>query len=212
MKNNKLELIVKIVFFGALWGVVEASLGYVLHFLPMLISGTIMFPIVIFILYHAYKSMGTRKAIFFVGMIAIAIKSTNLLLPMLPAVKTINPMIAMFLQTLLVFAIIPMLESDNNIAKVSAVMVASIGWRLGVIGYFIVNYYMTGFFSFRLESFETIFTFTAIEGLVSGLLAIVLVIGLNKIKSFRKIDRINIHPLVSALTLVLALVFTLIKF
>ncbi|MDA3931516.1 MAG: hypothetical protein PF513_02130 [Tenericutes bacterium] len=212
MENNKLEVLVKIIFFGALWGVIEATLGYVLHFLPMLISGTLMFPIVIFVLYRAYKSIGSRKAIFYVGMIAIMIKSTNLLLPMLPAAKTINPMISMFLQSLLVFAVIPMLESDNNIAKVSGVMITSVGWRLGVMGYLVMNYYATGFLSFRLESFESIFTFTAIDGFLSGLLAIALVVGLSKLKSINKIDRIQIHPLVSAVTLVLAVVFTLIKF
>jgi len=91
-------------------------------------------------------------------------------------------------------------------------MTASIGWRLGVIGYFVVNYYASGFLSFRLESFESIFTFTAIDGFISGLLAIALVLGLSKLKSINKLDRIQIHPIVSALTLVLALVFTLIKF
>ena len=65
MKN--LDKISMIVFFGAIWGLVEATIGYALHLLPALIAGSVMFPIVMFILYHAYKSLSSRKAIFFVG-------------------------------------------------------------------------------------------------------------------------------------------------
>ncbi|QWC00540.1 hypothetical protein KHQ88_02930 [Mycoplasmatota bacterium] len=212
MKKNKLELFVKIVFFGGLWGLIEGTLGYALHLVPALISGTIMFPIVAFILYHAYKSTGSRKAILYIGFIAIMIKSTNLLLPMLPAAKTINPMIAMFLQSLLVFALIPMLDSKRVLSKVSGLMVISFAWRLGVIAYYVVNYLTTGFLSFRITSFDSIFTFVAIEGILSGVLAIILVIGLDQFRLTKKVDKMKIHPIFSALTLVLALVFTLIKF
>ncbi len=212
MKNNKLELITKIVFFGAVWGILEATLGYVLHFLPMLISGTLMFPLVMYVLYRAYKSTDSRKAVFFVGLIAIMIKSTNLFLPMLPAAKTINPMIAMFVQSLLVFILIPLLESDKQVNKVSAVVVASLGWRLVVIGYYAVNYLTTGFLSFYLESFNSIFTFVAIDGLVSALLAIVLLLSLGDIKVTKKIDSVHINPLISAAVFALAIILTLVKF
>ncbi len=43
---NKKELWTTIVFFGGLWGgLLEATLGYVLHLVPAYISGIIMFPI-----------------------------------------------------------------------------------------------------------------------------------------------------------------------
>ncbi len=212
MKNKTWETIVKITFFGAIWGIIEATLGYALHFLPALIAGSIMFPMVMFILYHAYKSLGSRKAIILVGVVAIMIKATNLFLPLLNPAKAINPMIAMFIQSLLAFAIMPMLNSDKVVQKVSGVVIASISWRLVMVLYYAFNYATTGFMDFRIASFDPAFSFVVTEGLISAVFAIGLIYLTNPIKSLSKLDKTRISPLISTALLVIALVLTLVKF
>ncbi|QLY39500.1 hypothetical protein HF295_00935 [Hujiaoplasma nucleasis] len=212
MKKNKIQLLAKVVLFGGFWGLLEATLGYVLHFLPMLISGTLMFPLVVFVLYRAYKSTGSRKALLFVGLVAILIKSSNLLLPFLPAAKTINPMIAMFLQSLIVFAVIPLLESKKPLQLTSGILIASLGWRIGVIAYYGVNYLITGFLSFYLQSLTSVFTFIVTDGLVSALLAIFIFVAIRDIKIMKKLDSMRINPLISAAIFAIAIILTLVKF
>lgn len=210
MKN--LDKISKIIFFGAIWGLIEATLGYALHLLPALIAGSIMFPIVMFILYHAYKSLSSRKAIFFVGLVAILIKSTNLFLPFLFPAKTINPMIAMAIQTLLVFAVIPLFESKKLSVKITSIVLVSVAWRLVMIGYYGVNYLMTDFLDFRIRGFEPAISFVITEGLISGAFASLLIFATNPLKALAKFDRTRINPIISTAVLVIAIVLTLVKF
>lgn len=212
MNNKRWEIVVKIIFFGAIWGIIEATLGYALHLLPALIAGSLMFPLVMLVLYKAYQNIGSRKAVLFVGMVAILIKATNLFLPMLPPAKTINPMIAMFLQSLLVFAVIPMLSSEKPLNKITGIMVASFSWRLGMIGYYLFNALNSGFIDFRIASFNPGFSFVVIEGLLSAALAIILLFATNKIKVMDKINTLRINPLVSSAILALALFLTIVKF
>ncbi len=210
MKN--LDKISKIIFFGAIWGLIEATLGYALHLLPALIAGSIMFPIVMFILYHAYKSLSSRKAIFFVGLVAILIKGTNLFLPFLFPAKTINPMIAMAIQTLLVFAVIPLFESKKLSVKITSIVLVSVAWRLVMIGYYGVNYLMTDFLDFRIRGFEPAISFVITEGLISGAFASLLIFATNPLKALAKFDRTRINPIISTAVLVIAIVLTLVKF
>lgn len=212
MKKNHLEFIAKIVFFGAVWGLVEATLGYALHLLPALIAGSVMFPIVMAILYQVYKSLDSRKAILFVGLVAILIKSSNLLLPFLFPAKTINPMIAMFIQTLLAFAFIPNMSASTLTKKVLILTGISLTWRLGMIGYYAINYLATSFLDFRIASFDSGISFVLYEGVISGALAIILVIGFEKFKIMDRVKNLRINPIISTAVLALALFFTLYKF
>lgn len=212
MNNNRLQFITKVVFFGALWGLIEATIGYALHFLPVLIAGSIMFPIVMYILYLATKSLGSRKAIFYVAFIAIAIKATNLFLPMLYPAKTINPMIAMFIQSLLAFAVMPMLNSQGLKNKISALAIASISWRLVMIGYYGLNYLLTGFMDFRIAEFNPAFTYVVTEGLISLALAVMVFQATKPIKTSSKWLEQKLSPVFSSLLLVVAVILTLVKF
>ncbi|MDY0139376.1 MAG: hypothetical protein RBR50_06745, partial [Candidatus Izemoplasmatales bacterium] len=96
--------------------------------------------------------------------------------------------------------------------KSSGIIIASIGWRLGMIGYYFYNNLTTGFLDFRIASFEQGMSFVLYEGVVSGLLALVIILLTNPMKSLARIDKIRINPIVSTTLLVLALIFTLVKF
>ncbi len=209
MKNNRLEVVSKIIFFGAVWGIVEATLGYVLHLVPGYLAGSIMFPFVMFILYRAYKSLGTRKAIFFVAFVAMMIKSVNLLLPFMVPAKTINPMVSMFVESLLVFAVIPLFENKKILVKISAIAIASIGWRLAFVGYQGLNFLVTDYLSAYLQDFSSAFNYVVLQGLLSTVFAASLLILVNMTKTVTKFDRIKISPIVSVITFALAIVLTI---
>ena len=96
MKSKK-SLILNIIFFGSLWGLLEATIGYSLQFLPPLVSGSVMFPIAATIMYWAYRNSESKISIIFVAMIAASIKAINFFMPGLPPLKTYNPMITIML-------------------------------------------------------------------------------------------------------------------
>ena len=121
-------------------------------------------------------------------------------------------MIAMAIQTLLVFAVIPLFESKKLSVKITSLVLVSIGWRLVMIGYYGVNYLATDFLDFRLRAFESAFSFVITEGLISGAFAVLLLFATNPLKALAKFDRTRISPILSTAVLVIAIVLTLVKF
>ena len=77
MKENK-SIWIYVLFFGAIWGILEATLGYVLQFLPPLVSGSVMFPIAATLMLITYQNTKSRSAMVYVAAIAASIKAINL--------------------------------------------------------------------------------------------------------------------------------------
>jgi xanthine/uracil permease len=112
MKQNK-GVFTYIIFFGALWGILEATLGYLLQFLPPLVSGSVMFPIAATLMILTYNHTKSKSAMIYVAMIAATIKSVNFFMPGLLPIKTYNPMISIMLQSLVMVLIIPLFQKKN---------------------------------------------------------------------------------------------------
>ncbi len=210
MKNKK-QIISSIIFFGALWGIIEATLGYVLHFLPIFISGTILFPIVSFILYKAYTVTQSKMSLVFIGVVAAAIKSINLFLPYFSPFKIINPMISIILESLLVVAVVGILSKDDTKSKVSGFVLASIGWRALYLGYMGIQYLTTGFVSSYLVTFYATFEYTVLFGLLSAGIAF----GFHYLDKYvsnnsKRSIFANINPAISVAVLVLAVIVTVV--
>ena len=149
-KKKILKLVSQIIFFGAIWGITEATLGYLLHFLPPTIAGIVMFPIAAFILIKAYKSTGSKAALIYIGFIAAGIKAVDFLLPGMIVFKTINPMISIVLEAMVVAVAYPMLSNLKAGWKISGGIAASLGWRTGYIIYMVIQYFITGFVYLRV--------------------------------------------------------------
>ena len=120
MKDKKIKLISAIIFYGAIWGFLEATLGYSLQYLPSIISGTIMFPIATVILINAYNKTGSRVALLYIGVIAASIKAVDFFMPFISVGKTFNPMIAIIVESFLVVAVVTYLTSDKITHNVAA--------------------------------------------------------------------------------------------
>lgn len=104
MKNR--STILMILLMGALWGIAEATLGYVLHFLPHGMSGMFMFPIGMYFMVNAYRKSNKTGAVLWVAMIAASIKLIDLALPTRSPMSVINPATSILLEALVVFAFV----------------------------------------------------------------------------------------------------------
>jgi len=194
----------KIIFYGSIWGIIEATLGYLLHLLPYTISGMIMFPIASVILMRAYRATGTRSSLIYIGFISAGIKAINFLMPSLTIFKTINPMIAIVFEAMIVAIACPFIVSEMKKKEYVGAMIASIGWRamymLYLVGFFVVS----GSAGKYISSFSAGFNFLIVNGAIGGLIIIGYLFIKNKVNmgSGRKFE---IKPTYAYLALALAM-------
>ena len=101
-RNNKtriINMIFSVLLFGGLWGIVEATLGSILH-LPIihhtifLSSTTILVPIAYFFMGACYKRTGTFRSVFYMGLLAASIKAISCAIFMM----SFNPVFYMLLE------------------------------------------------------------------------------------------------------------------
>ena len=200
-RKKILKLVSQIIFFGALWGITEATLGYLLHFLPPTVAGIVMFPIAAFILIKAYKVTGSRAVLIYIGFVAAGIKAVDFLLPGMIVFKTINPMISIVLEALAVAVAYPMLSNIKTGWKLSGGIAASVGWRTGYIIYMVIQYFITGFVSSYISVPALAISFILLNGIMSG----ILVFGVLRLESEVKIKMMKFRPVYALVALVLAM-------
>jgi len=200
-KRVNLKLVSQIIFFGAIWGIIEATIGYLLHFLPPTIAGLVMFPIAAFILIKAYKATGSRASMIYVGIIAAGIKAVNFLVPGMMPFKIINPMVSIVMESLLVAAAYPLFSKANWNLKLAGAVIASVSWRLGYVLYMAVQFIITGFISKYIATPIDIINFVVLNGFASGLL----VFGVLKIEPKLTLKTFKFKLVYALATLVLAI-------
>ena len=77
-KYSALKILFTVLFFGGLWGIVEATLGTILHLksLGMYASSTtIIVPIAFMLMGACYKRSGTFRSVLYMGIMAASIKA-----------------------------------------------------------------------------------------------------------------------------------------
>ncbi len=207
MKNKKFTFFTQIIFYGAIWGFLEATIGYSLQYLPAIISGTIMFPIATVILIRAYNKTNSRVALLYIGLLAAMVKSIDFLLPAISVGKTFNPMMAIIIESFLVVAVVTYLTSDKITHNIGAALTASIGWRSVFV------FYMFGFMAVSgvpvryLSTWALGFNYLIVLGIVSGLMVVVLTYITNII--FSKLNfKWEIKPVYAATLLIMAVFAT----
>lgn len=135
MNNDKKSILSTVLFFGAVWGFLEATLGYLLHWTPDWISGSVMFPIGAFLVIRAYLKTGSRKAALLVGVVAAGIKAFDFLLPLPPQgpIRIFVPMYCILIEAAVAVLVIPLLDKNRAGSRWWALPVASTAWRLGYV-------------------------------------------------------------------------------
>ena len=201
------KLFVQILFFGSLWGLIEATLGYVLHWIPATISGSILFPIAGLILYKAYQQTQSRWSLMYIGMVAASIKAVNFYLPQINVFKTINPMMSILLEAMLVVLVVNLLVDTRPQMKYIAFPIASLGWRALFIGWMYFLLQTTGNMAPYLKSTAAAIDFVVLSGLLSGAIGSVLVLVADRVTF--KVPQLSTNWIFASMTLVLAIVTTL---
>ena len=125
--SDSQKLLRNCLLFGGMWGITEATLGYLLHFLPVGFSGMFMFPIGFYFMFNAFKMTGNHSAIFMTAVIAAAIKLADLFIPLRTPMTAINPSISIILESLVVFAFVKVYKENRHYAGAAVI---SLSWIL----------------------------------------------------------------------------------
>lgn len=173
MKNDKKSILSTALFFGAVWGFLEATLGYLLHWVPDWISGSVMFPIGAFLVIRAYLKTGSRRAALLVGLVAAGIKAFDFLLPLPPQgpIRIFVPMYCILIEAAVTVLVIPLLDRNRAGSRFWALPAASTAWRLGYVA---LIWARNGAVPVLIATPEAFFSFFIEINLISGLLAVAL--------------------------------------
>ena len=219
-KNEKdkrtLKILFSVLLFGGLWGILEATLGTLLHmpFVPgtmFLASTTIMVPIAYFLMGACYKRTETFRSVFYMGVLAAAIKTFACLILHM----SFNPVYHILLESLFMglalLAIRP--KKIISFAGLGTVILANTSYQ--AVGTFLrVNVmtttrrvFMENFekYTFKFNCVAILYTF-AVGAIIFGVLKLAEKYNWN----FSKIEKVIFHPAFAGSVAAVAVVLTLV--
>ena len=139
-KKEKYYVFLNIILCGALWGIFEATVGYLLHSVSFGYSWMVWYPVACFFMAAVYHKTKRASSIIYLGLFCSAVKMLNLFLPG-NVDRVINPAVSIVLETLLMAAATLALDRlsadkrENPFVKALAVLAMNTGWRFAYILY-----------------------------------------------------------------------------
>lgn len=190
------------IFYGALWGIVEATLGYLVH-LANISSTFVLLPIAFFFMKQVYKSTGKISSIFVISIISASIKLLDIFTD-IRLDKVINPSISILLEgcAFAGFVFIVKKKNVNTRQKCGLIFMMNTVWRIAYCLYLIVAPELIYQFSI-LTSTEKIIDFMITKNLGTS----VMIVGLFLLEDKIKLPIIKkVNPIVAILSLILCII------
>jgi hypothetical protein len=129
--RDKRPLIWISLFWGSLWGMTEATLGHILHQIPIPgIAGYVMFPVGIFFMVKAFRHSGKLPAIFLTALVAANIKLVNLFLPAHSPFAAVNPALAIICESFAVGLFFGLRDFKKILSRLDSAFGLVFVWRL----------------------------------------------------------------------------------
>ncbi len=124
--------------FGALWGLAEATLGYLLHLLPIVLpvpslSGYILFPVGFLMMYSALSASGNLAAAPLTALVAAAVKLASLLLPGVPFALVRNPALAIIAEGAISSVALGLFTLAPALKTAFVTLGVSVAWRMAFL-------------------------------------------------------------------------------
>ena len=215
-KQRILKIVFSVLLFGGLWGILEATLGTLLHmpFVPgtmFLASTTIMVPIAYFLMGACYKRTETFRSIFYMGVLAAGIKLISCLIFHM----SFNPVYHILLESLFMGVALLIIRPKKIISFAGlGTMIIANTLYLGTSTFLRMNV-MTSTQSMFMANFEKYtFMFNCVAILYT-FAAGALLFGVLKLAEkyewdFSKVKKVIYHPAFASGTAAVALVLAIV--
>ena len=134
-KEDTGRRITNILLYGAVWGIVEATLGYALHLLGRVVpvvglAGFVLFPVGLLIMLAATRATGLALAPLGVSVVAAATKAASVAAPGVTPIFVINPSLAILAEGAIVSAGVVLFAFSRPVPTFAGTLAMSIGWRV----------------------------------------------------------------------------------
>ncbi|WP_123053936.1 hypothetical protein [Clostridium sp. JN-1] len=126
-----------VVFFGSLWGIVEATLGYLLHRMDLSVGWCIWFPLAFYFLDKIYRKTGEAWCVLYGGFIAAAIKLTDLFIEP-NVIKVVNPAASIIFEAASLVLLYKIIEKKNKKIGILDIAGVNVAWRAIFLTYIFV--------------------------------------------------------------------------
>jgi len=215
-KENILNIIFSVLLFGGLWGVVEATLGSVLH-LPIvhrtmfLSSTTILVPIALGLMGACYKRTGSYRSVLYMGFLAASMKALACLIFKM----SFNPCFYILIEATMMIGAVLVIRPKKIISFAGlATMILASTTYLAASTFLRINV-VNSFASQIMDNFvKYVFTYNCIAILYTfaggALIYGVLKLAEARAWSVDKIKKVIYHPAFASSMAVAALAVTLI--
>lgn len=172
------------IFYGGLWGIVEATLGYLVH-LTTISSTIILLPLAFWFMTQVYKATEKVRSIIIISLISSSIKLLNLFTN-IRLDKVINPVISILLEGV-VFATLVIIvkkiqekRKTSCIEKFGLITIMNTLWRLAYCGYLLLAPQWI-YANSILTSNEKIIDFMIIKNIITSVIITLLYLVENKV-------------------------------
>lgn len=157
-----------VLMYGALWGICESTIGYVIHLFPIHLSTFVMLPLATFFMYQIYKKTGKYSSVIYISLISAFVKLINLFTP-ISIDKVINPIISICLEGVAFIVILHAFENSKLKEKILLkTIMFNTFWRAMYILYLLlVPAWM--FEKSALASFSGLLDFLVVSNIKSGI-------------------------------------------
>lgn len=119
-----------VIFWGAIWGLAESTVGHLLHVVALPIGWLFWFPAAFYFMNRVYRQTGRPGAILYTSFAAATIKLVDLLAP-IRLDYVLNPVFSIILEGAAVFALYGLRAARGETRRIGApaVLLLSMGWR-----------------------------------------------------------------------------------
>lgn len=198
--------VIQIVYWGSLWGIAEATLGYVLHMAAIQLPGVpgfVMFPVAFYFMRKAYLATGKAGAVFQVALVAALIKCCDFLIPANIPIRILNPALSILLEGLAVALVFAHAERRKTTVGFASVFAMGILWRAVFLFYLFLISLIDLPAALVTDGLQVSLRFLVLESFVNA----VLMFGYLKIKKTVRADAVS--PMVAYAALATAIILTL---
>jgi hypothetical protein len=164
------DFIFPIVLWGCIWGIIEATLGYILHQFSINIGWALWYPIAFLFMTKVYETTKKSSSIIYIAIIAAAFKSLNLFLPV-RIDKVINPIVAIISEGVSLFFLLKLLKVNS---RLKLILTSNTVWRIFYL------FYILGMpSSFKelsvINNIETLLKFLITELIITSIVILILI-------------------------------------
>jgi len=139
-KSSHFMTVVAVLFWGGLWGIFEATVGFALHLFEINIGWLVWYSVAAFFMTNVYRTTRRTEAVVFTGLLSASIKLINLFSEV-RIDKVINPAVSIIFEALsfalMLFVYRRLIIKKSAPIKGLAVLSANTSWRVLYILYLI---------------------------------------------------------------------------